>query len=106
VGFPLSVTCPAEEFFSSVDRVTDELITLEGCSRGLLDSTVSADRDACLAEFELTVAAGSPGEALDRALGFVRTAIHAAGDGTPGWEEFWSHIHDELRTRQITPALC
>lgn len=101
VGIPLRVSCPPERFFGSVDRVGDELIDLEACSPELLDSTFSADLEDSSVVVEVSVEAETIGQALDLAVSFVRTAIHAAGAGTPGWENHPPIISGEMTTREI-----
>lgn len=102
VGIPLHVFCPPERFFDSVERVGDALIDLEACSPELLDSTFSANLDDLSVLVEVSVEAKTVGGALDLAVSFIRTAIHAAGDRTPGWESRPPIINGDLTTREIT----
>jgi len=77
---------PHDDPASEVESIVEHLIDLEPCTAGLLDSTVGMDLAARTVKVELTVEAGSAGAALDLAVSYLRTAIHAAGGSTPGWE--------------------
>lgn len=76
------------------DHVLDldeHLVELEACNRGLLDwslgTTIIADGTAASIEAEFTIDAPTWGQALDEATALIRTAIHAAGGATPGWDD-------------------
>lgn len=71
---------------SEVEAVVDHLIELEECTPGLLDSTVGLDMGAQTLDVQITIEADTGGAALDQAVSCLRSAIHAAGGSTPGWE--------------------
>lgn len=72
---------------SEVEVIVDHLIDLEECTPGLLDSTVGLDMGAQTIEVQITIEADTGGAALDQAVACLRSAIHAAGGSTPGWED-------------------
>ncbi len=71
----------------SIDQVMDELVKLTEVDETLYDPSIGADLVAGEVEFSLSVDADED-EAIPKALGAIRTAIHAAGGGTPGWPCF------------------
>ncbi|HEX6756036.1 MAG TPA: hypothetical protein VF109_08830 [Mycobacteriales bacterium] len=73
------------EIGGAVEAMTDELAGLDAAHPDLLDWSVGLAGD--VVEVDLTVDAGTPEAAAALAVGAVRTAIHAAGGGTPGWED-------------------
>lgn len=75
--------------------IADAFFDLEGID----DQDLSADAGTLL--FTLTVAAADEVQALSAATVAVRTAIHAAGGGTAGWDDNSS----TLRT-VIEPSLA
>jgi hypothetical protein len=78
---------PSGVILDHVDKVTEHLIELEDCTEGLLDSSIGADAFSGDVEVELTVQASSTGDAVALAMSCLRSAIHAAGGGTSGWDE-------------------
>lgn len=75
-----------DDLAAEVEAIVEHLIDLEDCTPGLRDSTVGLDVAAETVDVDLTIEAKTAGEALDLAVGCLRTAIHAAGGSTPGWE--------------------
>lgn len=71
--------------------VSDHLVELEVHNAGLLDwslgTTIIQDGCAASIEAEFTIDAPTWGQALDEATGLIRTAIHASGGATPGWDD-------------------
>ena len=63
-----------------LDRVMDELVKL-----GVEDPSLNATLASGLVELSVVVEAGSFPEAMKVGLDLARTAIHAAGGGTPDW---------------------
>lgn len=78
---------PSFDAAAEVDDVVAHLIDLEDCTPELLDSTVGMDMNAQTIEVEVTIEAATAGAALDLAVSVLRSAIHAAGGSTPGWED-------------------
>lgn len=66
-----------------------------------LTDVIDADLGARLnhAEFDVTMAIDADNEltALSQGIAAVRCAIHAAGGATPGWEEHFETIRQEIR---------
>jgi hypothetical protein len=77
--------------------LADALCDLEDSDPGVEDADLGASLTSGHATVSLTVDAADAAEAGAKALCVVRTAIHAAGDTTPGWETVRTAMH-------ITPA--
>lgn len=75
------------EFLDHVDEFSEELSNLDDCNTELLDWSVGADAGLMCVEIDMTIEAASPGRAGDMMETWVRTAIHAAGGNTPGWND-------------------
>lgn len=58
---------------------------LDACNDDVDDPTVSSDSGLQRFEVELLVHRDDPVEAMELAVGVVRTALHAAGARTPLW---------------------
>ncbi|WP_194910257.1 hypothetical protein [Catenulispora rubra] len=76
----------AEELEQSAGKVMEALLALEECNSELSDAGVAMDADQMIVEVELRVSGSSEPECIERALAAMRTAIHAAGHGTPDWQ--------------------
>jgi hypothetical protein len=63
-----------------LDAVMDELLKLDA-----EDPSIEASVEEGSVAFSVVVEAPNPVEAVTTASGFLRTAIHAAGGGTPDW---------------------
>lgn len=64
----------------ALDRVMSEFLRLE-----VADPSIDATLTAGTVTFTVTVEAANPVEAVNQASMIVRSAIHAAGGGTPDW---------------------
>jgi hypothetical protein len=67
----------------ALDRVMEELVKLD-----VTDPSIGGTLSDGDVEFSLAVGADTLEKATVSAFGTIRTAIHAAGGGTPGWPEF------------------
>lgn len=63
-----------------LDEVMSELLALDA-----EDPSIDVDLSERRVTLAVTVDAPNPLEAIDKASGFIRTAIHAAGGATPDW---------------------
>ncbi|MGI9001308.1 MAG: hypothetical protein ACR2GH_06535 [Pseudonocardia sp.] len=71
---------------------------------GEADADVGADLEAGTVEFCVSVLADNPGEALHRAQAFVRSALHAAGTSTPGWERITELVDRGEAVATVRPS--
>lgn len=76
-----------ESVAGQVEAIIEHLIDLEDTNCGLVDSTIGLDLGKRVLEAELTVEAATRGAALDCGVACLRAAIHAAGGGTPDWDD-------------------
>ncbi|MFC0864114.1 hypothetical protein ACFHYQ_17610 [Sphaerimonospora cavernae] len=83
----LSVRGDFDDLGDVVDEIADELASLQDCNGKLLDFAYGSDATDNAVQFELTVEAGSVDETIETAGSWLRTAIHATGGYTPGWED-------------------
>ena len=72
---------------SSIDRIMEELVRLTEVNPCISDPNIGADLAAGQVEFSLTVNAAEE-DVTKEAVTAIRTAIHAAGQGTPDWPTF------------------
>ena len=81
-----------------LDNVMEELLQLDA-----LDPTIGLDADTV--EFSVMIEAINPVDAVNRASSTLRTAIHAAGGGTPDWpkvsDEVWGVWLVSVRTDAV-----
>lgn len=76
----------AEELALSAQNVMEALLALEECSSELTDAGVAMDASGEMTvEVEITASGASAPECIERAMAAIRTAVHAAGYGTPDW---------------------
>ncbi|MFT4051095.1 MAG: hypothetical protein QM677_02455 [Microbacterium sp.] len=69
----------SDETFAAVADAFYDLDNLE-------DHDVSAEKSAATLTFGMSLSARDEVEGLTAAMSAVRTALHAAGGATPGWE--------------------
>lgn len=86
----------AEVMADSVDTVAEQLDEIQQNTPAFLGFTLSADREARTALFNMYVDEDDPEEAMAATHSWAVTAITAAGDGTRGWATF---AHPEERER-------
>ncbi len=71
-----------------LDQVMDELMTLQA------DAGIDLELSSREVTFDVLVSAANPLSAVAQASSLLRTAVHAAGGGTPDWpgpdEEAWT----------------
>ncbi|MFJ3035918.1 hypothetical protein ACIPC2_16040 [Curtobacterium pusillum] len=79
------------------DAVADALFELDD----LHDQDLAADLEAGTLAFSIGVSADDEFGALDLALSAVRTALHAAGRGTLGWERHYRMLRQEVEEEPI-----
>jgi hypothetical protein len=65
---------------AALDRVMEELVRL-----GVEDPAIGGKLSSGEVEISITVEAESYEQAVSKAMGTIRTAIHAAEVSTPGW---------------------
>jgi hypothetical protein len=91
---------PADE--AQFDQIADELYELDAADPDLdnMDITASLAKGEFFAA--MTVDADDMPGALHKALAALRTAVHEAGFGTPGWEQMVASMAANVAsTRQL-----
>lgn len=88
---------PHPELTADFDVIADALLDLED----IHDQDLTADLVTGILTFSIGVVSNDEFDALDRALGAVRTALHAAGRGTPGWERQYRMLRQEVEEEPI-----
>jgi hypothetical protein len=66
-------------------QVVDQLAMIDDNTAEFLDYAVSSDASDGTVTFEITADAEDELQAVAGAVSWVRTAVHAAGGSTPGW---------------------
>lgn len=87
----------ADDVAADFDAIADALFELEDVH----DQDLTADLRNRTLIFSVGVASDDEFGALDRALGAVRTALHAAGRGTPGWERHYRMLRQEIEEEPV-----
>ena len=89
-----------------LDDVMDELLGLDAG-----DATISVDLeddDNKLVKLSVVVESSNQVEAVEKASGVIRTAIHAAGGGTPDWpvpyDGAWAVRLIRVESAELVPA--
>ncbi|WP_182879889.1 hypothetical protein [Microbispora sp. H10949] len=89
----LSVRGDIDDLGEIVDAIADELADLQDCDDKLLDFAYGSDATGNTVQFELTVECDSVDETVTIGGSWLRTAIHATGGYTPGWEDSGPRQH-------------
>ena len=87
----------ADDIAADFDAIAGALFDLDDVH----DQDLAADLETRTLTFSIGVVADDEFGALDRALGAVRTALHAAGRGTPGWERHYRMLRQEVEEEPI-----
>lgn len=85
------------ELTTDFDAIAEALFDLEDVH----DQDLTSDLATGTLIFSIGVVADDEFGALDRALGVVRTALHAAGRGTPGWERHYRMLRQEVEEEPV-----
>lgn len=88
--FDLGAPEDAEGFEAHLDGVAAAFAEIE-----TVDGDVGADLETGRVDLCMTVPSDSRVDALSTAVIAARTAIHAAGGGTPGWDNLLARLLDE-----------
>lgn len=83
---------PRAALAADFNAIADALFDLDDVH----DQDLIADLSTGTLTFSIGVEADDESGALDRALGAVRTALHVAGRGTPGWEQHYRMLRQEV----------
>lgn len=76
-----------------LDPLMEALLDLEEADTAITDPDLAADVSTGCVDVQMTVEADDPAEAMVKALATLRSAIHAIGDATPGWETATAVMH-------------
>jgi hypothetical protein len=87
VNIPVQVIGFTGDLGDNIEQVVDELAKLDKCDSNLLDFAADSDAANNTATFTVTVQAPSIEEAMAAGVGSIRTAIHATGAATRGWDD-------------------
>jgi hypothetical protein len=71
----------------------DALLDLEDADPAITDPDLAANVEIGCVDVQMTVDAEDPAAAMVKALATLRSAIHAIGDATPGWETATATMH-------------
>jgi hypothetical protein len=86
----------AGDLTSFVDRVQalmDALLDIEDSDSGIGDPDLASNLAEGRADVQMVIEADGAPEAMTKALCALRTAVHAIGDATPGWETERAVLH-------------
>ncbi|GIH71680.1 MULTISPECIES: hypothetical protein [Sphaerimonospora] len=80
-------------FEARLDELMNSLLDLAEQDTYIEDPDLAATLTIGRVDVQMTVEAEDPAEAMVKALCALRTAIHAIGDATPGWETDRAVMH-------------
>lgn len=84
VGWDATIWCSAGgDPVKVLDQVMEELVKCDD----VIDPTIAHDGDGDAVTFEVIVYGEDALDAMQKASVLVRSCIHAAGAGTPGWPD-------------------
>jgi hypothetical protein len=76
-----------------LDPLMETLLDLEEADPDIEDPDLAADLSTGHVDVQMVVEADDPAAAMVKALATLRSAIHAIGDATPGWETNTAVMH-------------
>jgi hypothetical protein len=76
-----------------IDPLMEALLDLEAVDAAITDPDLAADLSTGRVDIQMIIDAIDPAAAMVAALATLRAAIHAIGDGTPGWETTTAVMH-------------
>lgn len=76
-----------------LDPLMEALLDLEAADAAVEDPDLAADISTGHVDVQMIVEASDPAAAMVKALATLRSAIHAIGDATPGWETTTAVMH-------------
>jgi len=85
----------------------DALLDIEDVDPAISDPDLAADLSSGHVDVQMTVEAADPAVAMVKALATLRSAIHAIGGATPGWETTTAVMHAapaDAADRLLDPA--
>lgn len=91
---------PREDLDGQLDLIMD---ALDG-EPGEVDADVGGDLVTGTVDFCISLKADNPAEALARVQAFVRSALHGAGIGTPGWERIMELVDRGEAVATVRPS--
>ncbi len=102
----LEITCRAHGISRDrAEEIFDELAEAVYDLADVIDADLGANLEECLLDFTMAIDAEDEVSALRQGLTAVRTAIHASGGSTPGWEDHFETIQQIVRRDSaLTPA--
>lgn len=80
-------------FDERLDQLMTALLDLEDNDPAIEDPDLAAGLTTGVVDVQMVVEADDPADAMVKGLCFLRTAIHAIGDATPGWETQRAVMH-------------
>ena len=99
VNVPVQVIGYTGDLGDTIEQVVDELAKLNKCNRDLLDFAADSDATDDTADFTVTVQAPSLEDAMTTGMSCIRSAIHATGAATHGWDD--SAVGDQVVIYQV-----
>jgi len=76
-----------------LDPLLEALLDLEAADAAIADPDLAAELSTGRVDVQMIIEADDPAEAMVKALATLRSAIHAIGDATPGWETATAVMH-------------
>ncbi|GGK61036.1 hypothetical protein Sme01_02650 [Sphaerisporangium melleum] len=85
-----------------LDDLMEQLLAIEDADKAVEDPDITASLASGEAMISMFLDVADLPEAAQKLVAVVRSAIHAIGDGTPGWDELARAVHEQCMA--VRPA--
>lgn len=103
-SYYVEITCQASETAATLERHLDEVMDALQNEPGIEDADIGASLAEGVVDFCLHLDAEDSSDALRKAHVLVRSALHAAGGGTPDWDSLINLILNDEAETTVRPA--
>ncbi|HEX7309011.1 hypothetical protein [Lentzea sp.] len=103
-SYYVEVTCASSAVAMDLENHLDAVMDALQSEPGIEDADIGANLTNGTVEFCLHLDAEDSSDALRKAHVLVRSALHAAGGATPGWEQMIQAIRDDEAATTVRPS--
>jgi hypothetical protein len=103
-SYYVELTCQASQTAAVLEEHLDEVMDALLDEPGIEDADVGADLGTGVVDFCIHLDAEDSPDALRKVHVLVRSALHAAGGGTPGWERLIEAIENDETATTVRPS--
>lgn len=103
-SYYVELTCQASAVMTDLEEHLEVVMDALQEEPGIEDADIGADLGEGTVEFCLHLNAEDSSDALRKAHVLVRSALHASGTATPGWEQMIKAIESDDAATTVRPA--